>query len=51
MRNDLFTVLATQQPPPQTMQLNDSQVFLPQLSQRLEAIVGDQWLFDPSHFA
>jgi len=32
-------------------QLNDPQVFLPQLNQRLEAIVGDQWLFDPAHFA
>jgi uncharacterized protein YoxC len=32
-------------------QLNDPQVFLPQLNQRLEAIVGDQWLFDPTQFA
>ncbi len=32
-------------------QLNDPQVFLPQLNQRLEAIIGDQWLFDPTPFA
>jgi hypothetical protein len=32
-------------------QLNDPQVFLPQLNQRLEAMVGDQWVFDPTHFA
>ncbi|MBE9139960.1 hypothetical protein IQ254_22650 [Nodosilinea sp. LEGE 07088] len=31
-------------------QLNDPKVFLPQLSQRLEAMVGDQWLFDPGAF-
>ncbi|NJN56887.1 MAG: hypothetical protein HC879_05015 [Leptolyngbyaceae cyanobacterium SL_5_9] len=28
-------------------QLNDAAVFLPRLIQRLEAMVGDQWLFDP----
>ncbi|MBW4464823.1 MAG: tetratricopeptide repeat protein [Pegethrix bostrychoides GSE-TBD4-15B] len=29
-------------------QLNDPSVFLPQLNQRLEAIIGDGWLFDPN---
>lgn len=29
-------------------QLNDPQYFLPQLNQRLEEIIGDGWLFDPS---
>ena len=28
--------------------LNDPEYFLPQLNQRLEEIVGDGWLFDPS---
>lgn len=51
MRNDLFTVLANQEPLPQTMQLNNFQVFLPQLNQWLEAIIGDQWLFDPPTLA
>ncbi len=27
-------------------QLNDPNVFLPQLNQRLEAMIGDGWLFD-----
>ncbi|MEH2322921.1 MAG: hypothetical protein V7K32_04865 [Nostoc sp.] len=29
-------------------QLNDPEYFLPRLNQRLEEIVGDAWLFDPS---
>ncbi|NJN88786.1 MAG: tetratricopeptide repeat protein, partial [Leptolyngbyaceae cyanobacterium SL_7_1] len=29
-------------------QLNDPQIFLPQLMQQLETLVGDAWVFDPS---
>ena len=29
-------------------QLNDSAVFLPRLKQRLEALIDNQWAFDPS---
>jgi hypothetical protein len=31
-------------------QLNDPEIFLPQLNQRLEAMVADRWLFDPKEF-
>ena len=29
-------------------QLNDPAIFLPQLNQRLEAMIGNDWAFDPS---
>ncbi|MCL6753204.1 hypothetical protein KBT16_20430 [Nostoc sp. CCCryo 231-06] len=31
--------------------LNDPEYFLPRLNQRLEEIVGDGWLFDPSQIS
>ena len=39
---DAFDAWFTQQ------QLNDSAVFLPRLSQRLEVLIDNQWAFDPS---